>query len=227
MTLYRILGILAAGVVLGILALTFVLAGEIYDYQDSVDGVHLPRVDAIVCLAGGRGRIAAAGDIWYRYWEVSHIPLKAAGPDPVPEKPPVFYISGMGHQSNWKAFAHQLRRGVLQVIHPDDVVLETESSNTPANARYLARYAYEHNWERILLITSRYHMKRARFIFENILAEKPEGYSRPIGIETLSVYQEPFEPGEWISGFHGIRVTMIEYLKWVYYKKLWHPTSRL
>ena len=48
----------------------------------------------------------------------------------------------------------------------------------------------------------------------------------PIQIETLSVYQEPFEPGEWREGFHGIRVTMTEYLKWLYYKTLWNPANK-
>ena len=45
---------------LGALALAYVMAGDIYEYQDTVDGVHLPEVDAIVCLAGGRGRAAEA-----------------------------------------------------------------------------------------------------------------------------------------------------------------------
>src|SRR5690348_11457137 len=51
------------------LGIAYYSAGEIYEYQDTVDGAHLPNIDAIVCLAGGRGRIAAAGDLWYRYWE--------------------------------------------------------------------------------------------------------------------------------------------------------------
>ena len=192
----------------GAFLLAFVLAGEIYDYQDSVDGVHLPAVDAIVCLAGGRGRISAAGDIWYRYWEQAQHSN---------EHPPMLYLSGLGHQANWGVFAKRLRAGVLQVIHPEDVVLETESVNTDANARYLERYASQHHWRKILLITSSYHMKRARFIFERVLKHSPE----PVGIETLSFFQEPFEPIDWKGGLYGIRVTMFEYFKWVYYRYFW------
>src|ERR1017187_6074086 len=90
-------GILAlgGGISFGI-ALFFRFAGDIYDYQDTVDGVHLPHVDAIVCLAGGRGRIAAAGDIWYRYWELAHSPLVGIGKNPVPDQTPILYLSGMG-----------------------------------------------------------------------------------------------------------------------------------
>jgi uncharacterized SAM-binding protein YcdF (DUF218 family) len=129
----------------------------------------------------------------------------------------------MGRGSTWAAFSHQLRRGVLDAIKPENVVLETESYNTEANARWLSSYAKEHHWERVLLITSRYHMKRSKLIFESVMrAEKA-----PVQIETLSVFTEPFEPGEWREGLHGIRVTMLEYLKWIYYKFIWkaEPSS--
>lgn len=191
------------GAVLGALILPYILAGDIYDYQDSVDGVHLPEVDAIVCLAGGRGRIAAAGDLWYRYWEA--------------KKTPILYISGMGPNSNWGVLIRQLRTGVRSVVRPENVVLETESMNTESNARWLARFALQRNWTRILLITSPYHMKRAHYIFERVL----EGTGRSFQISTLSVFQEPFEPGEWRTDLHGIRVTLWEYLKLVYYRHFW------
>lgn len=212
-------GTLLFGMFSGAMVLAFVLAGEIYDYQDSVDGVHLPRVDAIVCLAGGRGRIVAAGDIWYRYWELSQGIVPGAGRTPVPERPPLLYISGMGRQSTWGDFLKSLRKGVRGVIYPETVVLEKESFNTEANARWLMKYAEEHNWERVLLMTSPYHMKRARYIFEQVLKSSKS----PLGIETLSVFQEPFEPGEWRSGVHGIHVTLQEYLKLIYYRSVWRP----
>ena len=186
---YRLAGALFLGILLGIFILAFVSAGEIYDYQDSVDGVHLPEVDAIVCLAGGRGRIAAAGDIWYRYWELSRVPVRGSGKNPVPRNPPVFYISGMGPQATYKVLSHQLRPGVLEVLTPEGTVIENESSNTEENAEWLQRYAKQHAWEKILLITSRYHMKRARYIFGRLLITEKDP---DLEIETLSVYQEPF-----------------------------------
>ena len=199
------------GMLLGVWGLVFLSAGEIYDYQDTLDGALLPPVDAIVCLAGGRGRIAASGDVWYRYWELSQ---KDKG-----FKLPILYISGMGQNSGWNVLARQLRPGVLKVLSPKDVILETESSNTDANARYLGKKSKERGWQRILLMTSRYHMRRARLIFGRIL----KFMQLPIEVETLSVYQEPFEPGEWREGLNGIRVTMMEYMKWLYYKTLWNP----
>jgi uncharacterized SAM-binding protein YcdF (DUF218 family) len=211
--IFRTLAAFLIGITVGALGLAYLLAGEIYDYQDSVDGVHLPKVDAIVCLAGGRGRIAAAGDLWYRYWEVSQKP-------PI-GKPPLLYLSGMGHQARWNVLNHQLRRGVLGVIQPEDVLMETESGNTEANARWFAKYAKDRGWRKVILLTSPYHMRRARYIFDATLVS----LGIPISVETLSVFQEPFEHGEWRSAFHGVHVTILEYLKWVYTRSVWKPAT--
>jgi uncharacterized SAM-binding protein YcdF (DUF218 family) len=204
-------GFLILGLLIGGAILPLILAGEIYDYQDSVDGVHLPTVDALVCLAGGRGRIAAAGDLWYRYWEKDQNAKPA-------QSPPYLYISGMGSGSTFKALGKQLRTGVRDVIRPENVILETESQNTEANAFWLATYAKRLGWSRILLVTSRYHMKRAQLIFERTL--KNEGLD--VQVDTLTAFQEPFEPSEWRSSIHGIHVTIQEYLKWIYYKYFWN-----
>ena len=199
-----IVGIL--GAFLGVWFFSFILAGDIYEYQDTVDGVHLPPVQVIVVLAGGRGRISAAADLWYRYREAA--PTLAL-------MTPVLFVSGMGHQSNWVSLSHQVRRGVFSALKPSDVVLETESGNTDANAEYFARYARERGWTQILLMTSPYHMKRARYVFERRLPG--------VHLETQSVFQDPFEASEWRFSIHGIRVTMDEYWKWIYYKLFWNP----
>jgi uncharacterized SAM-binding protein YcdF (DUF218 family) len=198
------------GMVVGALLLASVMAGEIYEYQDTVDGVHLPQVDAIVVLAGGRGRISTAGDLWNRYRE--QFPK---------DQVPVLYVSGMGHQSSWSSFARQLRRGVLEVIRPENVVLETESMNTEENARWLVRTVKQRGWKKILLTTSSYHMKRARMMLD----ETFRSLGTPVAIETLSIYQDPFEQAEWRSSFIGFRVTLIEYIKLIYYKHFWVPDT--
>ena len=206
-------------------------ADAVYAYQDTVDGVHLPQVDAIVVLAGGRGRISAAGDLWYRY----RVDLKAGGLHAAPQSSPrpILYFSGLGSQSTWNSIRGQLRSGVTQVIEPQDAVLETQSTNTEQNAQWLLRYARERGWKSILLVTSRYHMRRAKLIFQRLIEKdrqlrrmlRPEGAEPPelIRVETLSVYQEPFEPGEWSGDLQGIRVTLGEFFKWLYYAHLWEP----
>jgi len=196
------------GLCVALLGLLFLTAEDIYQYQDSVDGVHLPRVDAIACLAGGRGRIAFAGDLWYRYRELK--------PEPG-QKAPLLFLAGMGKQARWPTLLGQLRRGVKEVIRPEDVTIENQSENTEENAKVLVAAARASGWARVLLVTSPYHMRRARYIFEKVSIR--ENY--PLQIETLSAYQEPFESGEWRGSLHGIQVTLFEYFKWVYYRYIW------
>jgi uncharacterized SAM-binding protein YcdF (DUF218 family) len=218
----------AAALALGVLVATAFLwlrraADAVYAHQDSVDGVHLPEVDAIVVLAGGRGRISAAGDLWYRYWEQ----------DVSRASTPVLYFSGLGAQSTWRTVRGQLRSGVMQVIEPRDVILENRSTSTEENALWLLQYARERNWNSVLLVTSRYHMRRARLIVERLFEKERQHRItlrsqdapplEPIRLETLSVYQEPFEPGEWSGDLHGIQVTLGEFFKWMYYRHLWNP----
>jgi uncharacterized SAM-binding protein YcdF (DUF218 family) len=209
-----LLGVAAFGMVVGALLLASIMAGDIYDYQDSFDGVHLPKVDAIVVLAGGKGRISAGADLWYRYWENAHRPVVSE-----PSQMPVLYVSGMGHQANWTVFARQLRRGVLEVIHPENVVIENESTNTEENAIWLANYAKKAHWSRVILMTSSYHMKRSLMVMEKVTRSQ----ALPLQVESISIYQDPFEPGEWRTGINGYRVTLLEYIKGIYYKYFWNP----
>jgi uncharacterized SAM-binding protein YcdF (DUF218 family) len=209
--LFKLFGLAGTGVVIVAMIIGYQFAGEIYKYKDSVNDALLPEVDAIVCLAGGRGRISAAGDLWYRYWEQSH------GPVFPKRKVPTLYFSGMGHQANWNVLSKQLRRTVLQAIRQNEVIIENESSNTDTNARWLGRFAQERHWKKIVLLTSSYHMRRASFIFDHVLKTN----ENPIEVETFSVYQEPFGIHEWKNEMNGIRVTLLEYLKWVYYRSVW------
>jgi uncharacterized SAM-binding protein YcdF (DUF218 family) len=209
--------LLSIGFTFGALMLAFLLAGDIYDYKDTAQRDSLPQVDAIVCLAGGRGRILAAGELWYQYLDRV---LEASAE--TESSIPILYFSGLGHQATWSLLTRQLSRRVLQVVQPEDVIIENESANTDENAKWLLKIAQERNWKRIVLLTSSYHMKRANYIFARVL--KAGGLS--VQIDTLSVTQEPFSSKQWRSGFWGIRVTLLEYLKWIYYKSVWtskHP----
>lgn len=202
---------------LGCLILLFIpliRAGNLYDYQDSIDGVHLPEVDAIVCLAGGRGRIAGAGDLWYRYWEMSR---SFAGGGVGTDQVPILYIAGMGPKANWNVVLSQLRSGVRGVIQPENVVIENESFNTQANAQWFVRSVARMKLKRVILVTSPYHMRRAQLIFEKLLSVSED----PVKIDTLSIFQEPFDPDEWMTSLHGVHVTLVEYLKWLYYRYFW------
>ncbi len=212
--------VVGVGIVVFGLVLAFLSAGEIYDYQDTVARGDLPVVDAVVCLAGGRGRISLAGDIWYQYWEMTQDAHSKV------LEPPVLYLAGMGPQANWALLVKQFRPEVIKVLRPENVVIEKESSNTATNALWLTRYAREKHWTRVLLLTSTYHMKRAQLIFERALRASGDssdhGSGPAIELETISAYQDPFSRSHWKTEPVGIRVTFSEYLKWLYYRYFWN-----
>jgi uncharacterized SAM-binding protein YcdF (DUF218 family) len=118
----------------------------------------------------------------------------------------------MGPQSNWAVLEQTLRRGVREVMKPQDAVLERESFNTHTNIEYLYKYAREKGWKSVLLMTSPYHMRRAVMIAGQV------GSSEGIGLQihTLTVLQEPFESGEWRTSLQGMRVTLEEFAKLLY-----------
>ncbi len=198
------------GFVVGFLVLAMMNASVLYEDLDTCDGATLPQVDALVVLAGGRGRIAAGGDIWYRYWEDAREPEKA-------RRVPVFYVSGMGPKSGWATLESQVRRGIAPVLQRETVVLETESGDTVGNAEWLVQHARKNSWKRILLMTSSYHMSRARYIFERVISRD----KLPLAIETLSIFQDPYSKQEWMTDLQGIRITLTEYFKLLYFRTLW------
>ncbi len=182
----------------------FIDAGRLYDYQDSVQNAVYPPVDAIVCLAGGRGRVTAAGETWGRY-------LQQAGG--VVEQTPVLYFSGTGQQVKAATLLKQIRPEIARFIPLTKLVIEKESNNTESNAQWLQKLGRQKQWKRILLMTSSYHMRRAQWI----LTEFFKKCHYPLVIETLSVRQAPFLPGQWRRDWNGVRVSMLEYFKWLYY----------
>ena len=215
------------GVLIGIFMLAFFAGGVIYDFEDTVRGDALPPVDAIICLAGGKGRIPVAADLWYRYWTRSQKQLaETVATDAAPvssvesprAKVPVLFISGAGHRAAWSTVSRPIRPEVLKVLTARDVIVESFSENTDENAKWVANYVGDKKWKRILLVTSSYHMRRAKFIFSRVLEKQG-----PVQIETYSVVQEPFLPWHWHRDFQGIQVTMTEFLKWVLYQMFWSP----
>ena len=202
---------LLVGAVIGAIAVALAASGTIYDYRDSItiERIGNAPVDVIVVLAGARGRIEYGADFWYRY-RSRLLALQERG-ERIGQKPPYLYVSGMGHQADFEVFRSQVKPEVLDLLESDRVVLENESTSTHENAIYFKEQAQRRSWDKILLVTSSYHMKRAHYIFEKELRDTK------IEIRTLSIHQPPFSPDEWRKSVYGIEVTLIEYLKWIYY----------
>jgi len=116
------------------------------------------RTDAIVVLAGGRGRIEEGVRL---YREQPGSALFLIGVDPTVRKGDLF----------------RERRGERG---GEDVYLEKVSRNTLENALYARQILERHNVRSLRLITSRYHMKRSLLIFRSMLPRDVAIYPHPV-----------------------------------------------
>ncbi len=146
------------------------------------------KTDAIVVLAGGRGRIEE-GVRLYRankgHW------LLLIGVDPSVRKGDLFR-------------ERQGERG------GEDVILEKVSRNTLENALYARNLIAQHKIGSITLITSRYHMKRATLIFRNALPPEITIYPHPVDSRNLRE--------TWWSHAGSVRLLFSEFYKYCMFR---------
>ena len=121
------------------------------------------KADAIVVLAGGKGRVDE-GVRLYRERRAAHLFL--IGVDPSVRKTEL-YRPRPGDPS------------------PEGVILEQASRNTLENAILGRDVILSRKVESILLITSRYHMKRAAILFRNALPKDLTIYPYPVDTRNL------------------------------------------
>jgi len=117
------------------------------------------RTDAIVVLAGGRGRVDEGVKL---FREGRGRLLFLIGVDPLVKKSDLYTGEGA-----------------------EDVFLEKVSRNTLENAIYARDLITGHKVRSITLITSRYHMKRSTLIFRNALARDVAIYPHPVDSRNL------------------------------------------
>ena len=121
------------------------------------------RADAIVVLAGGKGRVDE-GVRLYRERRGAYLFL--IGVDPAVRKSDL-YRPRPGDPS------------------ADGVILERTSRNTLENAIYGREVILGRQVGSVLLITSRYHMKRAAILFRNALPKDLTIYPYPVDSRNL------------------------------------------
>lgn len=146
------------------------------------------RTDAVVVLAGGKGRIEEGIKLYLagkgRY-------LLLVGVDPSVRKRDLF------HERPGK------RGG-------EDIYLENVSRNTFENAIYARTIIARKGIRSITLITSRYHMKRSILIFRNILPRDVAIYPYPVDSRNLKE--------EWWSHEGSFRLLFSEFYKYVVFR---------
>jgi uncharacterized SAM-binding protein YcdF (DUF218 family) len=144
--------------------------------------------DAIVVLAGGKGRVEE-GVRLYRSGKGKRLFL--IGVDPVVKKADLF-------------------DEIPSERSGENVYLEKASRNTLENAIFAREMLLQHDVRSIMLITSRYHMKRALLIFRNILPKDIAIYAYPVtGKNTVDA---------WWSHGGSFRLLFSEFYKYCLYR---------
>jgi uncharacterized SAM-binding protein YcdF (DUF218 family) len=146
------------------------------------------KTDAIVVLAGGRGRIEE-GVRLYREHQARYLFL--IGVDPSVRKSDLF----------------RERRGEEA---SEGVLLEKVSRNTLENALYARDLILKKEISSIRLITSRYHMKRAVLIFRNTLPREVAIYPHPVDSKNLKE--------EWWRHGGSFRLLFTEFYKYCLFR---------
>jgi uncharacterized SAM-binding protein YcdF (DUF218 family) len=158
----------------------------------------------VVVLAGGKNRIPKAVELWER----------VRGRQ-MPSHEPVLFLSGLGPSGGKETLEAQgVNPKTLALINGLNFVSENVSENTFENAQLFASFARQKQWKHVLLITAAYHMRRSEFILRKAVDPGME-------ILTSTVDSEHFGRNEWHKNEYSFRVTLIEYLKWLYYRKVY------
>lgn len=124
----------------------------------------LPNADAIVVLGGGTGDVLTAtntvelGDASARVFHAAQV-FQA-------DKAPLIVVAG-GAPEDELPESVAMRRLLIAFGVPEQAILqETQSRNTWQNTLNSKAILQQHNVNRVLLITSAFHMRRAIAVFE-------------------------------------------------------------
>lgn len=170
----------------------FVVLAAVYQFSSFVADLKETTqsgagAEAIVVLTGGSGR----SDVGLK--------LLRAG------RAQVLIISGVHDDAD----ADSIFLNKISRMERISIVLDKDSDTTFENAREVARITTDRGLSSILLVTSRYHMKRAGLIFTNLM---------PGGVE-VRLYPVPdpdFAGGWWRGG--GFWTALTEFTKYGYYR---------
>lgn len=181
----------------------------------------LPSGDAVVMLGGVLG--PSEHDVFHLdFGEAVDRALTAAellrkG------KAPVLVLGGGGGRQNgpshapWKEAA--LLEGWLRSwgIPATNCLSLATSRNTRDEALQVRDLAQERKWQRVLLVTSAYHMKRAEAIFRQLGVPVVPVACDFIGLGSLQ-REKPFNPIPTSGEFQKLDLYLHEQVGWVYYR---------
>lgn len=177
----RRIALLAVAVAAATLVWFIAYGGRFLQHEDP-----LARADVAFVLAGSRAeRWMEAVDL-YREGYVPRILLSAGAIEPAERELRRRGIRFMGDSERNRDAMIQLGVRPSDVLTPDDFV-----DNTAQEAALLRGLAAQHGWHRVIIVTSKYHTRRAGFAFRRAL--------RGSGIQVImrATHYDPSDPARW------------------------------
>ncbi len=150
-----------------------------------------PRVDVIVVLSGGTGRL----DEGLRLLRE--------------ERAPLLYLVGFQSKAVTARLAGEPSAAAL--AEAGRILVEPRSGSTLEDAQRTRALVAERGSRAILLITSVYHVRRADLTFRTILPAGVAVYPRPVRVAA-------FRGGGWQADEPSRRLVIGEFLKYLYYR---------
>jgi len=132
----------------------------------------IPKADAIVLLGGATSGLTHGGDMGNMNESADRIittlKLFKLG------KAPLMIVTGGA--TNGGVSEASLMRDILELmgIPLEAIILEEKAVDTKQNAEFTAKILHDQQVSKILLVTSAYHMRRAKWIFDRTLGSEVE-----------------------------------------------------
>jgi uncharacterized SAM-binding protein YcdF (DUF218 family) len=100
---------------------------------------------------------------------------------------------------------------VKKGVSADNIIAMSKGTSTFEEAQEALTYCKNNNIHKISVISSSYHLRRVRWVFQELFEEN--------GITILfhSAPSEDFDPNNWWKSEEGLVTTNNEYIKLVYY----------
>jgi uncharacterized SAM-binding protein YcdF (DUF218 family) len=179
----------------------FIEGGRFLQHDDS-----LQHADAIFVLAGTRiERPLEAVDLYKAGW-APLIVLSPGRPEPAEI---AVHRSGVKFPSE----VSLVRDVMMQLGVPSSAIVADEGSvdNTAQEANWLRELVRQHGWHRVIVVTSKYHVRRAGFAFRRGL----EG-TGAVPIMRASRHDQ-FDPARWWRSRADVRYAGSEWIKLLLY----------
>ncbi|MCF8009822.1 MAG: YdcF family protein [Clostridiales bacterium] len=127
---------------------------------------------------------------------------------------PVIIAGGQVYKNSGNEAQIAKRYMVDLGVNPDKIIIENKSRNTTENAKNTARVMNEYNYEKVSLVTSAFHMRRAVINFQKVgvtVQPYPTDYKSSI---KLALYPNNFVPCH--DGIYKSGLAAKEYLGILY-----------